>query len=304
MRPPALHRIVASLGVIFGAVTLVFLILHWLPGDPAQLVAGADASDETVARVRQQLGTAQPLGLQYLRYLAALAHGDLGESYVTHEPVLAKLAAQLPSTLTLTLAACALAVVLGVVFGVLAARRAGGWADQAIQLGALALHAMPGFWLGILLILVFSVFLRWLPVIGDSPLALVLPVVTLALVVAVPIMRMVRDGMLEGLHEPYVTTLRAKGLSEGRIFYVHVLRNALIPAVTLLGVSLGELISSAVVIETLYARRGIGRAVVEALTQKDIPVVQGVILLAAVAFVVINLLVDLSYTLIDPRVRN
>jgi peptide/nickel transport system permease protein len=304
MRPSPLHRIVASLGVIFGAVTLVFLILHWLPGDPAQLVAGADASEDTVARVREQLGTAQPLGLQYLHYLAALAHGDLGESYVTHEPVLAKLAAQLPATLTLTLSACSLAVVLGVVFGVLAARRAGGWVDQAIQWGALALHAMPGFWLGILLILVFSVFLRWLPVIGDSPLALVLPVVSLGLVVAVPIMRMVRDGMLEGLHEPYVTTLRAKGLSEGRIFYVHVLRNALIPAVTLLGVSLGELISSAVVIETLYARRGIGRAVVEALTQKDIPVVQGVILLAAVAFVVINLLVDLSYTLIDPRVRN
>ena len=304
MRPSPLHRIVASLGVIFGAVTLVFLILHWLPGDPAQLVAGADASVDTVARVREQLGTAQPLGLQYLHYLAALAHGDLGESYVTHEPVLAKLAAQLPATLTLTLAACSLAVVLGVVFGVLAARRAGGWVDQAIQWGALALHAMPGFWLGMLLILVFSVFLRWLPVIGDSPLALVLPVVSLGLVVAVPIMRMVRDGMLEGMHEPYVTTLRAKGLSEGCIFYVHVLRNALIPAVTLLGVSLGELISGAVVIETLYARRGIGRAVVEALTQKDIPVVQGVILLAAVAFVVINLLVDLSYTLIDPRVRN
>jgi len=304
MRPSPLHRIVASLGVIFGAVTLVFLILHWLPGDPAQLVAGADASEDTVARVREQLGTAQPLGVQYLHYLAALAHGDLGESYVTHEPVLAKLAAQLPATLALTLSACSLAVVLGVVFGVLAARRAGGWVDQAIQWGALALHAMPGFWLGILLILVFSVFLRWLPVIGDSPLALVLPVVSLGLVVAVPIMRMVRDGMLDGLHEPYVTTLRAKGLSEGRIFYVHVLRNALIPAVTLLGVSLGELISSAVVIETLYARRGIGRAVVEALTQKDIPVVQGVILLAAVAFVVINLLVDLSYTLIDPRVRN
>jgi ABC-type dipeptide/oligopeptide/nickel transport system permease component len=303
MSRSVLHRIGASIGVIFGAVTLVFLILHWLPGDPAQLVAGSEASDETVARVRAQLGTGQPLGIQYVHYLAGLARGDLGESYVTHERVLDKLAAQLPATATLTLAACALAVVLGVSFGVLAARRAGGWVDQAIQWGALALHAMPGFWLGILLILVFSVSLRWLPVIGDSPLALILPVISLGLVVAVPIMRVVRDGMLDGLHEPYVTTLRAKGLSEGRIFYVHVLRNTLIPAVTLLGVSLGELISSAVVIETLYARQGIGRAVVDALTQKDIPVVQGAILLAAVAFVVINLLVDLSYTLIDPRVR-
>lgn len=301
---PALSRIVASLGVILGALTLVFVILHWLPGDPAQLIAGSEASEETVARVRAQLGSDVPVGRQYVHYMVALAHGDLGRSYLTHEPVLDKLLAQLPATAVLTLSACTLAVVLGIALGVLSARRAGRWLDHVVQWLALGLHAMPGFWVGILLILVFSVTLGWLPVIGRSPLALVLPVVTMALVVAVPIMRLVRDGMLAGLHEPYVTTLRAKGLSERRIFYVHVLRNALVPAVTLLGVSIGELVSSAVVTETLYARQGIGRTLVDALSQKDIPVVQGTILLASVVFVVVNLLVDLSYTLIDPRVRS
>ncbi len=297
-------RLLGSLGVIFGAVTLVFLILHWLPGDPAELVAGENASAETVARVRQQLGTDRPLAQQYLAYLGGLLQGDLGKSYVSHEPVAQRLAAQFPATALLTLGGCAVAVALGISMGVLSARHAGRWVDQLIQAVALCLHSMPGFWLGILLMLLFSVYLGWLPVIGNSPLAMVLPVAALGLVVSVPIMRMVRDGMLEGLHEPFVITLRAKGLGEGRIFYVHVLRNALLPTVTLLGLVVGELLSGAVIIETLFARQGIGRITVEAISQKDIPVVQGAILVASLTFVVINLLVDLSYTLIDPRVRS
>ncbi len=298
------ERLLSSLGVIFGAVTLVFLILNWLPGDPAELIAGDEASVETIQRVREQLGTDRPLARQYAEYLGALVHGDLGKSYVSREPVARRLAAQFPSTAVLTLAGCAVAVLLGVGLGVVSARRAGSWVDQTIQALALWLHSMPGFWLGILLILVFSVTLGWLPVIGNTPAALVLPVAALGLVVSVPIMRMVRDGMLEGLHEPFVTTLRAKGLGEGRIFYVHVLRNALIPTVTLLGVVIGELLSGAVIIETLFARQGLGRITVEAITQKDIPVVQGAILVASITFVLVNLLVDLSYTLIDPRVRS
>jgi ABC-type dipeptide/oligopeptide/nickel transport system permease component len=304
MNTRIVERLLSSLGVIFGAVTLVFLILNWLPGDPAELIAGEDASAETVARVRAQLGTDRPLGRQYLDYLGGLLQGDLGRSYVSREPVVKRLAAQFPATATLTLAGCLVAVVVGISLGVLSARHAGRWLDQSIQAIALWLHSMPGFWLGILMILLFSVTLGWLPVIGNSPAAMVLPVAALGLVVSVPVMRMVRDGMLEGLHEPYVTTLRAKGLGERRIFYVHVLRNALIPTVTLLGLVVGELLSGAVIIETLFARQGIGRITVEAITQKDIPVVQGAILIASVAFVVVNLLVDLSYTLIDPRVRN
>lgn len=298
------ERLLASVGVVFGAVTLVFMLLHWLPGDPAELVAGEDAPPEVLQRVRQQLGVDKPLGAQYADYLRALARGDFGQSFTTREPVLKRLTAQLPATLQLTLAACAVAVVVGLALGVLSARHAGRWIDHAIQATALAVYSMPGFWLGILLILLFSVALGWLPVIGRSPAALVLPVLTLGLVVSVPVMRMVRDGMLDALQQPFVTTLRAKGLHEGRIVNVHVLRNALIPTVTLLGVVAGELLAGAVVIETLFARQGLGRVAAEAIAQKDIPVVQGAILLAALSFVFVNLLVDLSYAWIDPRVRH
>ena len=299
-----LMRVAASLGVIFGSVTLIFLILHWLPGDPAVLVAGETASAITIERVRVQLGTDRPLGRQYSEYLRGLARGDLGRSYVTQEPVIDRLAAQLPSTLVLTLAASVVAIALGAGLGVVSAVRHGGWVDRCIQWFALFVVSMPPFWLGILFIVVFSVRLHWLPVLGDGgPLPSVLPVACLGIVVCVPLLRLVREGILEGLHEPYVTTLRAKGLGEARVFYVHLLRNALMATVTLLGVIAGELLSNAVVVETLFARLGIGRLTVEAITQKDIPVVQGAILLASVAYVTANLLVDLSYAVIDPRTR-
>lgn len=298
------ERFLISLGVVFGAVTLIFLVLNWLPGDSATLIAGQDASLETIQHLREKLGTDRSLSDQYRVYLKGLVHGDLGNSYVTREPVVQRLAAQLPATLELTLSACSLAIFWGVTLGVLSVLYRGRWLDQAIQALSLFLVSMPTFWLGILLILVFSVRLAWLPVLGNGGiLPLVLPVSTLGLVLSVPLQRMVRDGMLEGLHEPYVTTLRAKGLGERRIFYVHVLRNALTSTVTLLGVLVGESLSNAVIIETLFARQGIGRTTVEAISQKDMPVVQGAILISSVAYVLVNLLVDLSYTFIDPRTR-
>jgi peptide/nickel transport system permease protein len=223
---------------------------------------------------------------------------------VTREPVVRRLAAQLPSTLMLTFSACSVAIVLGVLLGVLSVLYRGRWLDQGIQALSLFVHSMPSFWLGMLMILLFSVRLGWLPVIGNGGLLpLVLPVATLGIWLSVPLQRMVRDGMLDGLHEPYVTTLRAKGLGERRIFYVHVLRNAVTSTITLLGVLVGESLSNAVIIETLFARQGIGRTTVEAIGQKDVPVVQGAILISSVAYVLVNLLVDLSYTLIDPRTR-
>ncbi|MDB4974210.1 MAG: peptide transporter permease [Myxococcaceae bacterium] len=299
-----LSRLVASFGVVLGAVTLIFLILNWLPGDAAAMIAGENASAETIERVREQLGAARPLATQYVDYLAALVHGDLGRSYITHEPVVDRLLQQFPSTAWLAGLAALFAVVVGVGLGVLSARHHGRWLDQALQFVALTMISVPPFWTGILAILLFSVTLGWLPVIGDGGmLPSVLPVTCLGLVVAVPILRIVRDGILEGLHEPYVTTLRAKGLGERRVFFVHVLRNAMIATITLLSVYVGELLSGAVVMETLFARQGIGRVTVEALNQKDIPVVQGAILLASVTYVLINLLVDLSYTWIDPRTR-
>ncbi|MET0791736.1 MAG: ABC transporter permease [Polyangiaceae bacterium] len=299
-----IERLLVSLAVIFGAVTLIFLILNWLPGDAATLIAGDDANPETVQQLRIKLGTDRSLGSQYQSYLAGVVRGDLGTSYITREPVVKRLSAQLPATLTLTFSACGVALILGVGMGVLSVLYRGRWLDQAIQGFSLFLHSMPSFWLGMLLILVFSVQLGLLPIIDNGGfLPSVLPIVTLGMWLSVPLQRMVRDGMLDGLHEPYVTTLRAKGLGERRIFYVHVLRNALTSTITLLGVLVGESLANAVIIETLFARQGIGRTTVEAIGQKDIPVVQGAILITSVAYVLVNLLVDLSYTLVDPRTR-
>ncbi|MGD0677312.1 MAG: ABC transporter permease [Polyangiaceae bacterium] len=298
------ERLLASVGVVFGAVTLIFLILNWLPGDPAALIAGENASAATIEQVRAQLGTDRPLAQQYRELLIGLLHGDLGKSYVTREPVLKRLAAQFPATASLTVAASLVAITIGVGLGVLSALYRGRWLDQIVQCLALCVVSIPSFWLGILMMLLFSVRLRWLPIIGNGGvLAAILPVGCLGLIASVPLLRMVRDGIVEGRHEPYVTTLRAKGLGEGRVLYVHVLRNALMAAITLLSVLVGELLSGAVIIETLFARQGIGRITVEAIGQKDMPVVQGAILLASVSYVVVNVLVDISYTLIDPRTR-
>jgi ABC-type dipeptide/oligopeptide/nickel transport system permease component len=299
-----IQRLLASLLVVFGAVTAVFLILNWLPGNAAESIAGEEASEQTIVALSARLGTDRGLWEQYHRYLAGLVHGDLGRSYVTGEPVLRHVASQWPATLQLTLVSSLVAVTLGTGLGVLSARFAGRWFDQLIQATVLLFASMPTFWLGILLMLVFSVQLGWLPVIGNGSVAqAILPVACLGLIGSAPLARLMREGMVDGLNDPYVTTLRAKGLLPARVFYVHVLRNALIPVITYLGVLVGELLSNAVVVETLFARQGIGRLTVEAIGQKDLPVVQGSILFIAVSFVLINLLVDLSYTVIDPRVR-
>jgi len=290
--------------VIFDAITIVFLILYWLPGDPAVLVAGDSATAETIENVRAQLGTDRPLAQQYAAYLSGLAHGDLGISFSTREPVAGRLWAQVPPTLELTLLACCLAVFVGIILGVTAAVHKDLWLDHAIQTVTLVFTAMPSFWLGILLIMIFSVGLRWLPAIGNGSVKqLVLPVACLGLIASGKLTRMVRNSVLDVLEEPFVTTLRAKGLREVRVLYRHVLRNALIPVVTLLGILVGELMSGAVVTESLFARQGVGRILVEAVSVKDIPVVQGVILFASVFYVLINMLVDVSYTWIDRRVQ-
>lgn len=299
-----LHRLLGAVAVVFGAITLVFLVLHWLPGDPAVLVAGDGATEETIARIRQHLGTDRPLWAQYGSYLAGLEHGDLGVSFATREPVWRRLWDQAPATLSLTLMSTLVALVVGVTLGVVAAVQRGRWLDQVIQSVMLFLTSMPSFWLGILLILVFSVALQWLPAIGNGSFAqLVLPTTCLGLIAAGRLMRMVRDSVLDVLDEPFVTTLRAKGLRERQVLFGHVLRNALIPVVTLLGIILGELLSGTVVVETLFARQGLGRTVVDAVGVKDIPVLQGAVLLISILFVLLNLVVDVSYGLIDRRLR-
>jgi peptide/nickel transport system permease protein len=297
-------RLLASLGVVFGAVTILFLVLNWLPGDPATLIVGEDATAETIERVRQQLGLGRPLGEQYREYMAGLLRGDLGTSFVTHEPVLERLLGQFPATLSLTVAASVVAVVVGVGLGVVSARFHGRWLDQLIQAVALALVSVPSFWLGILAILFFSVTLGWLPVLDDGTWwPSVLPIGCLGLIVSVPLLRLVREGLVDTLSEPFVMTLRAKGLGERRLFLVHALRNALIPALSLLSVLVGDLLSGAVIVETLFARQGVGRLTVEAIGQKDLPMVQGAILLGSTGYVLVNLLVDMAIVVIDPRTR-
>lgn len=298
------RRLAAAAFVIFGALTLVFMILYWLPGDPAALIAGEDAPAEHIEQVRAQLGTDRPLIEQYAGYISHLARGDLGNSYATGEPVANRLAAQIPATLGLTLFATLIAVVVGIGLGVVAAVHRGGWIDHAIQTSTLTFTSMPSFWLGILLILIFSVHLQWLPSIGNGTWSqLVLPAVCMGLVTSGKLIRMVRNNVLDILDEPFVTTLRGKGLLEHAVLYQHVLRSALIPTITLLGVLVGELLSGTVVVETLFARQGVGRIIAESVSIKDIPMIQGAVLFAAGFYVFINLLVDLSYGWVDRRVR-
>jgi ABC-type dipeptide/oligopeptide/nickel transport system permease component len=300
-----IRRLLAACVTILGALTVVFLILYWLPGDPAALIAGDDATPDTIEQLRIRLGTDKSFLDQYISYLVHLGHADIGISFSTGEPVLHRLTAQIPATLELTFTAFALAMALGVIFGLAAAVNRGKWLDHAIQTSLLFLLSMPSFWLGILLILIFSVFLKWLPAVGSGSFSqLILPVACLALVNTPKLARMVRNSVIDVLDEPFVMTLRGKGLKERQVLTHHVLRNALIPAATLLGILVGELISSAVVVETLFARQGIGRLLVEAVGVKDIPMMMGVTLFASTVYILINVLVDCSYSWIDPRIQS
>lgn len=299
-----LRRFASAVFVVFGAVTLVFGVLHLLPGDPAALVAGDGASPATIANIQAELGTNQPLAVQYGHYLRSLAHGDLGTSFATHEPVAARIWAQFPPTLELTASASVIAILLGTTLGIVSAIRQNRWLDRTIQAAVLFLVSMPGFWTGILLILLFSVVLHWLPAMGSATISqLILPAACLGFNVTGQLERMVRGSVIDVLHEPYVATLRGTGLREFPILVRHVLRNALIPVITFLGVLIGQLLSGVVVIETLFARQGLGRLVVDALSVRDIPVLQGVVLFVSVFYVFLNFLLDLSYAWIDRRVR-
>ena len=298
-------RLLAALPVLLGVSILVFSMLHLLPGDPAQIILGeAVTSAQDLARLRRELGFDDPLHVQYARFLGRALSGDLGRSLQSRRPVLDEILAQLPSTVQLTLAGLALAVVVGVVLGVAAATHRGSWADTLCMLLALGGLSLPAFWLGLMLIFFFALQLGWLPATGQGGLArLVLPALTLGYGAAGVIARLVRSSMLEVLRIEYVTTARSKGLAERRVVYRHALRNALIPVITIVGLQFGALLGGTVVIETVFARQGIGRLLVGAILYKDFPLVQGIVLFTASAYVLVNLLVDLGYALTDPRIR-
>ncbi|WDF53100.1 ABC transporter permease [Paenibacillus sp. KACC 21273] len=298
-------RTISSLLVILGSLTLVFAIFYLLPGDPVlSMIDPTYATPEMIENLRIQLGLDQPFYIQFGHYLADMLRGDFGVSMVNSDPVLPKIIANFPSTLILTLASTCIAVLIGVILGILSAVHRNGWIDILARTIGLFGISMPTFWSGILLILIFSIQLGWFPAMGSDGIStLVLPAITLGIVGAGFVIRIVRNSMLEVLSEPFITTLRAKGISRHVILYKHALRNALIPVVTVVGMQIGEMLAGTVVIETVFSRQGIGRILADAIMARDIPVVQGVVFFTAILYVVINLLVDISYTYIDPRIR-
>lgn len=299
-----LERLAWTVPVLLGVSLIVFLVLALAPGDTAQALAGPDATQADVEALRAALGLDQPLPVQYLRFLGRLARLDLGRSAVTSRPVTVEIADNLGPTFELAVAAMAIAVVLGMVLGVLSAIQRGSLLDNLFMLVALFGVSMPIFWLGLMLMLFFAVELRWLPTTGiGGPEYLVLPAVTLSGGSLAIIARMTRSSMLEVFGEDHVRTARAKGLQERTVVLGHVLRNALIPTVTAIGLQFGYLLAGTVLTETVFARPGLGRMLVDAINLRDVGLAQGGIMVLATSFVLINLLVDVAYVYLDPRIK-
>ena len=300
-----IRRMLIALVVLWGVATIVFMLLQVIPGDPAEtMLAGSGASEARIAQTRQDLGFNDPLLVQYGRYLMNTLRGDLGRSLYSNRPVILTISEQLPATLQLAAAALLVAVILGLSLGILAAIRAGTWIDQTVMGVAVLGVSVPVFWSGLLLIWIFSVSLNWLPATGaDGWQHLVMPAAVLGLVGAGPIARLVRASLLNALRADYIAMAQAKGLPGRAVVGRHALRNAIIPVITLIGLQAGFLLGGTVVTEAVFARPGLGRLVVDAILSKDLPMVQGVVLLIAAMYVVVNLLVDVATLALDPRLR-
>ena len=297
------RRLLQGAVTVLGVAIFVFGLVH-LSGDPALVMSSPDATPEQIEQVRQSLGLDRPLFVQFAIYLGHLAEGDLGQSLRFNRPVAGLILERLPNTLELTVAAMLVAITIAIPAGILAAIRRGAILDRLLMAGALAGQAIPIFWLGLVLVRVFAVDLRVLPVYGQGSFAhLILPSVTLATIVMGRLARLTRSCMLEVLGRDYIRTARAKGLAESRVLVVHALRTAAIPILTLLGLQLAQLLGGAVVTETIFAWPGVGSLVVEAVFNRDFPTVQGITLVVSVIFVLVNLAVDVSYAALDPRIR-
>jgi peptide/nickel transport system permease protein len=298
------RRVLLLVPTVLGVVTLVFFLVHMIPGDPVELMLGETASRADLSRLRADLGLDRPLGEQYARFLGGLARGEMGRSFFYRRPVLGVIAAALPATAELALAAMAVALLVALPVGILAAVRRDTLTDRLAMLGALLGVSIPGFWLGPMLIILFSFRLGWLPVSGrEGPASLVLPAITLGLALAAILSRMTRSAMLDVLGEDYLRTARAKGVPARAVILHHALRNALLPVVTIVGLQFGVLLSGAVITENVFAWPGVGTLLVQAITARDYPLVQGCVLVIALCYVAVNFLTDLLYSLIDPRVR-
>jgi peptide/nickel transport system permease protein len=301
-----IRRAGLSVLVVIGVSITVFMMLRLVKGDPVTVMLSQSAGAQDADRLRHELGLDQPLYAQYGHYVGHAVRGDLGRSIRLQQPVVDLIAQRFPATLALAFSSLIIATVLGVLFGAVSAVYHGRWLDHAVRVGSLAGVSLPSFWLGLMLLLVFGLWLRVLPIATNdpTPAGIVLPAVTLAMVPLGLITRIVRSSMLEVLSEDYIRTARAKGLGQRSVVFGHALRNSLIPLVTVVGIQFGTLLGGAIIVEKVFAWPGVGLLLVDAVAARDFPLVQGIILFIAVGFVVVNLIVDLLYALIDPRVRD
>ena len=298
-------RILMMIPVIIGVSLLVFLVLKMTPGDPARVVAGSEADEATVEQIREELGLNKPVLQQYVDYMLALLHGDMGTSYTTSKPVADEILARMPTTFILAFAGVFVAVLIGIPLGIISATKQYSVLDYISTLLALGGVAMPNFWLGLMLILLFSLKLGWLPSGGgDSWTSYVLPAITLGVGATASFMRTTRSSMLEVIRQDYIRTARAKGAGEGRVVKHHALRNAMIPVITVIGLQIGTLLGGAVVNETVFSLPGLGTLMINAINQKNEPVVLGCLITFAIIFSLVNLLIDILYAFIDPRIKS
>ena len=289
--------------VLFGVSIAAFMMSHLVPGDPVAVMLGERATAEDTARLREALGLNDPIYVQYFRYVSDAVRGDFGTSIRSGQPVLQEIMDRFPSTLVLTLCAVLTAAVVGMTLGILAAVSKRPGVDAGIMGFAMVGISMPTFWSGILMILLFGLKLGWLPIAGQGWKALILPTITMAAPAAAVLARMTRSSILEVLGQDYVRTARAKGLRDRLVVMRHVLRNALVPVITIIGLQFGALLGGAVIVESVFSRPGLGRYTITAIQQRDFPQIQGIVLFAAAAYVFVNLAVDLLYAVIDPRIR-
>jgi ABC-type dipeptide/oligopeptide/nickel transport system permease component len=299
-----LRRLLLTIPVLLGVATLVFSLIHLVPGDPAQAMLGDSAPPEDVAKLRQSLGLDRPLLVQYRAFLGGIVRGDLGHSFRYGTPVTREIGSRLVRTLQLALAAMAVAILVAIPLGIIAAVWKGSAVDHAAMTVSLVGISMPNFWLGPLLAILFSVVLGWLPVAGTGSAAhLVLPAVTLGAALAAILARMTRASVIEELREVYVVAARARGVSRSRAIVRHAFRNSLIPIVTIVGLQFGAVLTGTIITETIFAWPGIGRLLIQAINFRDYPLVQGCILFISFTYVMMNLLTDLTYGVLDPRIR-
>lgn len=300
-----IRRLLQMIPITFGIITLIFALIHLIPGDPAIQIAGENARPEDVAQVRRQLGLDKPLWEQYVSYLGGLARGDMGTSFRTQEEVSKEIRLRYPATIQLAMGGMVVALLVAFPLGIISAIYRSTWIDNVARFFALVGVSMPSFWFGPLLIIAFAIHFEWFPVSGrgEGLRSLVLPSLTMGLALAAILTRMIRVSLAEELNQLYFTTALAKGVSRGRAIFVHAMKNAMIPVVTILGLQFGSLLTGAIITEQIFSWPGLGRLLIQSISTRDYPQVQGSILVIALTYIMINLLTDILYGVIDPRIK-